>query len=111
MKNLEHDNDNLRVHADEEAEGKAECLRQMSKLNAEIQQWKARFEGEGLAKMEEIEEAKRKLMQKVQDLSDVNEAANAKIGSLEKTRHKLMGDLDDAQVFYDYCNGRHKYRF
>lgn len=87
VKNLEHENDNLRVHADEEAEvtavilhflckiifklslscsyqynyilqGKAECLRQMSKLNAEIQQWKARFEGEGLAKMEEIEEAK-----------------------------------------------------
>ncbi|OZC08600.1 hypothetical protein X798_04403 [Onchocerca flexuosa] len=62
VKNLEHQNDNLRIHADEESEvvqhGKAECLRQMSKLNAEIQQWKARFEGEGLAKMEEIEEAK-----------------------------------------------------
>ncbi|MCP9264595.1 Myosin-4 [Dirofilaria immitis] len=98
VKNLEHQNDNLRVHADEESESKAECLRQMSKLNAEIQQWKARFEGEGLAKMEEIEEAKRKLMEKVQDLTDVNEAANAKIMSLEKTRHKLMGDLDDAQV-------------
>lgn len=37
-------------------------------------------------------------MEKVQDLTDVNEAANAKIMSLEKTRHKLMGDLDDAQV-------------
>lgn len=30
----------------------------MSKLNAEIQQWKARFESEGLAKLEEIEENK-----------------------------------------------------
>uniref|UniRef100_A0A0M3KKR0 Toxic anion resistance protein n=1 Tax=Anisakis simplex TaxID=6269 RepID=A0A0M3KKR0_ANISI len=38
------------------------------------------------------------LMQKVQELTDVNEAANAKIASLEKVRHKLMGDLDDAQV-------------
>lgn len=33
-------------------------MRQMSKLNAEIQQWKAKFEGEGLARLEEIEETK-----------------------------------------------------
>ena len=39
-------------------------------------------------------------MQKVQELTDVNETANAKIASLEKTRHKLMGDLDDAQVIH-----------
>lgn len=43
---------------------------------------------------------RRKLLEKVQDLTDVNEAANAKIMSLEKTRHKLMGDLDDAQVIF-----------
>ncbi|VDL76370.1 unnamed protein product [Nippostrongylus brasiliensis] len=76
----------------------AELLRQISKQNAEIQQWKARFESEGLAKLDEIEEAKRKLQGKVQELTDANEMAFAKIGSLEKTRHKLMQDLDDAQV-------------
>lgn len=37
-------------------------------------------------------------MKKNQDLQDAFEAANTKIASLEKTRHKLMGDLDDAQV-------------
>jgi septal ring factor EnvC (AmiA/AmiB activator) len=55
LKNVQHENDSLREQVDDEAEGKAECLRQISKLNAEIQQWKARFEGEGLMKMEEIE--------------------------------------------------------
>lgn len=98
LKNYQHENDSLREQLDEEQEGKAECLRQISKLNAEIQQWKARFESEGLVKLEEIEEAKRRLQQKVQDLTDANEAANTKIASLEKTRHKLIGDLDDAQV-------------
>ncbi|KAI6195099.1 Myosin head [Aphelenchoides besseyi] len=97
-KNAQHENDSLRDGIEEEQEGKAEALRQISKLNAEIQQWKARFESEGLVKLEEIEEAKRRLQQKVQDLTDANEAANVKIASLEKTRHKLMGDLDDAQV-------------
>ncbi|KAL3101299.1 hypothetical protein niasHT_028055 [Heterodera trifolii] len=98
LKNVQHENDSLREQLDDEQEGKAECLRQISKLNAEIQQWKARFESEGLVKMEEIEEAKRNLQKKVQELTDANEAANTKIASLEKTRHKLMGDLDDAQV-------------
>jgi hypothetical protein len=41
----------------------------------------------------------------VQELQEANEASNSKIASLEKTRHKLMGDLDDAQVDVErvYC--------
>ncbi|KJH43074.1 myosin head [Dictyocaulus viviparus] len=98
VKNFEHENDSLRDQLDTESEAKAELLRQISKQNAEIQQWKARFESEGLAKLDEIEEAKRKLQGKVQELTEANELAFSKIGSLEKTRHKLMQDLDDAQV-------------
>jgi len=58
VKNIQHENDNLREQLDEESESKADLQRQMSKLNAEIQQWKARFDSEGLAKVDEIEEAK-----------------------------------------------------
>jgi hypothetical protein len=54
--------------------------------------------GEGLVKLEEIEEAKRRLQQRVQDLTDANEAANSKIASLEKTRSKLMGDLGKSEL-------------
>ncbi|KAI6223717.1 hypothetical protein M3Y99_01432700 [Aphelenchoides fujianensis] len=96
-KQAQHENDSLREQIEEEQEAKAEALRQVSKANAEIQQWKARFEGEGLVRLEEVEEAKRRLQQKVQDLTDANEAANVKIASLEKTRHKLMGDLGGAR--------------
>lgn len=46
---------------------------------------------------------RRKLQGKVQELTDANEMAFAKIGSLEKTRHKLMQDLDDAQVCIAKC--------
>jgi myosin heavy chain 6/7 len=98
LKNAQHENESLREQLDDEQESKAEGMRQIQKLNAEIQQWKARFESEGLVRLEEIEEAKRKLQQKVQDLTDANEAANTKIASLEKTRHKLLGEIDDAQV-------------
>lgn len=39
--------------------------RTFSKANAEAQQWRARFEGEGVNRAEELEEAKRKLAHKV----------------------------------------------
>jgi len=58
VKNYQHENDNLREQLDEESETKADLQRQISKLNAEIQQWKTRFESEGLQKVDEIEEAK-----------------------------------------------------
>lgn len=58
LKNYQHENDNLREQLEEEAEGKAELQRHISKLNGEIQQWRARFESEGLSKVDEIEDAK-----------------------------------------------------
>lgn len=73
-------------------------MRQLSKANAEIQQWKTKFEGEGLLKSEEIEEVKRRQQQKINELQEALDAANSKIASLEKTRSRLIGDLDDAQV-------------
>lgn len=98
LKSYQNEKENLLALIDEESEGKTELQRQMSKLNAEIQQWKARFESEGLAKLDEIEDAKRKLFQRVQELQEQLESANGKVGSLEKIRHKLLGDLDDVQV-------------
>jgi len=50
------------------------------------------------------------LHQRVQDLTEQLEAANAKIASLEKVRHKLLGDIDDAQVDVErvYSNLKHQ---
>ncbi|CDW55353.1 Myosin tail family protein [Trichuris trichiura] len=104
LKNMEHENQSLREQLDEEGESKTEMQRHVSKLNAEIQQWKARFESEGLAKVDEIEEAKRKLTQKVQEMQEAFEVANGKIASLEKVRHKLLGEIDDAQVDVERAN-------
>lgn len=58
MRNLQHESETLRVQLDEEAEAKNEVARQLSKANAEAQQWRAKFESEGMAKAEELEEAK-----------------------------------------------------
>jgi hypothetical protein len=48
----------LHEQYDEEVESKTDLMRQLSKANGDVQQWKARYEQEGLVKIDEIEEAK-----------------------------------------------------
>lgn len=58
FRNLEHEIDNIREHLEEEAEAKADLQRQLSKANAEVQLWRTKYESEGIARIEELEEAK-----------------------------------------------------
>lgn len=95
----------MREQIEDEMESKNEVLRQLSKANAEIQQWKTRFEGEGLLKADELEDAKKRQQQKINELIEALDAANSKIASLDKTRSRLVNDLDDAQVDVERANG------
>uniref|UniRef100_A0A183FJV6 Myosin-3 n=1 Tax=Heligmosomoides polygyrus TaxID=6339 RepID=A0A183FJV6_HELPZ len=103
-KNYQHEAEQLQESLEEEIESKNEIMRQLSKANGEIQQWKARFEGEGLIKADELEDAKRRQAQKINELTEALDAANSKIASLEKTKSRLVGDLDDAQVDVERAN-------
>uniref|UniRef100_A0A914RNG0 Myosin tail domain-containing protein n=1 Tax=Parascaris equorum TaxID=6256 RepID=A0A914RNG0_PAREQ len=47
----------LRDTLEEEQDAKTELQRLVSKANAEAQQWRARYEGEGMTRAEELEEA------------------------------------------------------
>uniref|UniRef100_A0A1I7XLC0 Myosin motor domain-containing protein n=1 Tax=Heterorhabditis bacteriophora TaxID=37862 RepID=A0A1I7XLC0_HETBA len=91
----------LREALEEEQDSKTELQRLISKANAETQQWRTRFEGEGMNRAEELEEARRKLASKVQEVQEQLESANQKVGSLEKTRQRLVHELEDAQVDAD----------
>lgn len=58
VRNLNADIDTLREQLEEEQESKSDMQRQLSKANTEVQMWRAKFEGEGTARAEELEEAK-----------------------------------------------------
>ena len=58
FRNLEHDLDGLREAQEEEAEAKIDLQRQLSKTNAELQMWRSKYESEGVARAEELEDAK-----------------------------------------------------
>lgn len=58
IRNLNSDIESLREQLEEEQEGKSDLQRQLSKANSEVQIWRTKFEGEGTARAEELEEAK-----------------------------------------------------
>ncbi|XP_077491058.1 myosin heavy chain isoform X34 [Amblyomma americanum] len=103
-RNLEHDLDNLRESIEEEQEAKADFQRQLSKANAEAQLWRSKYESEGLARLEELEEAKRKLHGKLQEAEEAMEQLNAKCSGLEKTKAHLQGELEDMSIEVDKAN-------
>ncbi|XP_051154577.1 myosin heavy chain, muscle isoform X23 [Leptopilina boulardi] len=101
FRNLEHDLDNIREQVEEEAEGKADLQRQLSKANAEAQLWRTKYESEGVARAEELEEAKRKLQARLAEAEETIESLNQKVIALEKTKQRLATEVEDLQLEVD----------
>ncbi|XP_063384153.1 myosin heavy chain, muscle isoform X5 [Cydia fagiglandana] len=101
FRNLEHDLDNIREQVEEEAEGKADLQRQLSKANAEAQIWRSKYESEGVARSEELEEAKRKLQARLAEAEETIESLNQKVVALEKTKQRLATEVEDLQLEVD----------
>ncbi|KAK6027930.1 myosin head, partial [Ostertagia ostertagi] len=100
-KNLEHEIEQCLEMLEEEINSKDDTQRQLSRINSEISQWKARYEGEGLVGSDELEELKRKQMARVMDLQEALSAAQNKVISLEKAKARLLQDTEDARSDVD----------
>ncbi|XP_037787098.1 myosin heavy chain, muscle-like [Penaeus monodon] len=98
FRNLEHDIDGLREQLEEESEGKADLQRQLSKSSAEAQMWRAKYEQEGVARVEELEAARMKLAARLEEAETQIEQLNVKNMSLEKAKQRISTELDDMQV-------------
>uniref|UniRef100_A0A8C9Z7T0 Myosin, heavy chain 6, cardiac muscle, alpha n=1 Tax=Sander lucioperca TaxID=283035 RepID=A0A8C9Z7T0_SANLU len=104
VQSARHDCDLLREQFEEEQEGKAELQRALSKSNTEVAAWRSKYETDGIQKTEELEEAKKKLVQRLQDAEEAVEAANAKCSSLEKTKHRLQNEIEDLMLDLERSN-------
>lgn len=69
---------------------KEEILRQLSKAKAEAQQWKAKFESEGLIAADEMEEERRRRSNKKLEIQDLLQDVNNKIITIEKANARLV---------------------
>ncbi|KAG7243498.1 hypothetical protein INR49_011054 [Caranx melampygus] len=104
VKSARHDCDLLREQFEEEQEAKAELQRGMSKANSEVAQWRTKYETDAIQRTEELEEAKKKLAQRLQDAEESIEAVNSKCASLEKTKQRLHGEVEDLMIDVERAN-------
>nr|XP_057917244.1 myosin heavy chain, fast skeletal muscle-like [Doryrhamphus excisus] len=104
LQSARHDCDLLREQFEEEQEAKAELQRAMSKANSEIAQWRTKYETDAIQRNDELEEAKKKLTQRLQDAEEAVEAVNAKCSTLEKTKQRLQGEVEDLMADVERAN-------
>uniref|UniRef100_A0A8C5AZ68 Myosin heavy chain, fast skeletal muscle-like n=1 Tax=Gadus morhua TaxID=8049 RepID=A0A8C5AZ68_GADMO len=103
VQSARHDCDLLREQFEEEQEAKAELQRGMSKANGEVAQWRSKYETDAIQRTEELEE--KKLAQRLQEAEEQIEAVNSKCASLEKTKQRLQGEVEDLMVDVERANG------
>ncbi|KFP01407.1 Myosin-4, partial [Calypte anna] len=104
LQSARHDCDLLREQYEEEQEAKGELQRALSKANSEVAQWRTKYETDAIQRMEELEEAKDKLAQRLQDAEEHVEAVNAKCASLEKTKQRLQNEVEDLMIDVERSN-------
>uniref|UniRef100_A0A668S5L7 Myosin-7B n=1 Tax=Oreochromis aureus TaxID=47969 RepID=A0A668S5L7_OREAU len=104
LQSSRHDCDLLREQYDEEQEAKADLQRALSKANAEVAQWRTKYETDAIQRTEELEEAKKKLVARLQEAEESVEASNAKCSSLEKTKHRLQTEIEDLVIDLERAN-------
>uniref|UniRef100_A0A8D3ARB6 Uncharacterized protein n=1 Tax=Scophthalmus maximus TaxID=52904 RepID=A0A8D3ARB6_SCOMX len=99
-----HDCELLREQYEEEQEAKAELQRYLSKANGDVAQWRTKYETDAIQRTEELEEAKKRLAQRLQESEEMTEAANVKCASLEKTKQRLQAEVEDLMVEVERSN-------
>ncbi|KAM8824252.1 myosin-4-like [Synchiropus picturatus] len=104
LQSARHDCDLLREQYEEEQEAKAELQRNLSKANMEVALWRNKYETDAIQRTEELEEAKKKLAQRLQEAEEQIEAVNAKCASLEKTKQRLHNEMEDLMVDVERSN-------
>ncbi|XP_056258001.1 myosin heavy chain, fast skeletal muscle-like isoform X4 [Seriola aureovittata] len=104
LQSARHDCDLLREQYEEEQEAKAELQRSLSKANTEVALWRNKYETDAIQRTEELEEAKKKLAQRLQDAEEQIEAVNSKCASLEKTKQRLQNEMEDLMVDVERSN-------
>merc|ERR1712108_74147 len=93
LSGLQSDYDNLNIRYEEEAESSNILRASLSKVNAEYLTLKSRFDKEIQAKIEEIEEVRRRLTIRITELEDNCETLRVKCNSLEKAKAKLIVEI------------------
>ncbi|ROT81918.1 myosin heavy chain type a [Penaeus vannamei] len=97
FRNLEHDINGLREQLQEEEDAKANIMHQLAKANAESQEWRCKYESEGIARAEELEATCQKLTTRLSEAESQLEHLTTKNLTLEENKQRLATELNDIQ--------------
>merc|ERR1711970_934716 len=95
FRNLEHEVDGAKEALDEESSSRDNVLRQASKAEGDAALWRAKYESEAVAKAEELEMTKMKLVARFTEAEGTLQNLNVKLAQVEKSKSKMQGELDD----------------
>jgi len=95
FRNLEHEVDGARGALDEESSSRDNVLRQVSKAEGDANMWRAKYENDAVAKAEELEMTKMKLVARLTEAEGSTQNLNAKLAQVEKSRAKMQAELDE----------------
>jgi len=104
FRNLEHEFDGMSTVLEEETTSKENLQRQCQKAEAEANLWRLKFEKEGIAKIEELENIKMKLQARLAECEGTVENLNTKLVNLEKSKAHLQENIDDMSTRVDQSN-------
>jgi len=94
-RNLEHEYDGIHTVLEEEITSKENLQRQCQKAEAEANGWRLKFEKEGIAKIEELENTKMKLQARLAECEGTMEQLNSKLVQLEKSKGQLQENIEE----------------
>merc|ERR1712165_616462 len=92
---------------DEEVTSKENLQRQCQKAESEANVWRLKYEKDGIAKIEELENIKMKLQARLAECEGTVENLNGKLIQLEKSKQKLQHDIEEIGAHVDQANIHH----
>merc|ERR1719204_938676 len=95
FRNLEHEVDGAKEALDEESSSRDNVLRQVSKAEGDASMWRAKYETEAVAKAEELEMTKMKLVARLTEAEGTIQNLQAKLHQVDKSKSKLQAELDE----------------
>jgi len=104
FRNLESDLETIREKIEEENIAKGEIQKTFSKAIAEAQIWKSKYTTEALARIEDLENARSKLLARIGEAEECIDGLSSKVNSTEKVRNRYTIDLEDLQLEYERVN-------
>merc|ERR1719411_2167817 len=104
FRTLEHEYDGVKSHLDDEIQQKDEVGRTLNKAMGEVNHWRAKYEQDAVAKIEELEYSKVKLQARLAESEGTMTNLNGKLMSLEKAKLSLSKEIEEMTSRVDQAN-------